>query len=140
MNTQNNSVGIIFCSKETNKQLFLLRTDPSPVWGLPGGKVEGKETFLQALQRECMEEISFWPENAKIFPIEQYTSSNKKFTYHTFYCLIKNEFLPKLNHEHIGYCWINRSTYPHPLHTGLFNTLNYEFISQKIQIIHDSLK
>lgn len=143
MNTKlknNNSVGVLFCSLRTNRHLFLLRSGKFTVWALPGGKVERNETLKQALKRECLEEISFWPENAKLFPIEQYTGVDDKFTYHTFYCMIDDEFIPTLNHEHIGYSWCDVSVHPNPLHSGLFNTLNYELIRQKIQIIHDSLK
>lgn len=137
----NNSVGVIFCAQDTNRHLFLLRNGKNVhEWGLPGGKVESGETLRVALERECREEIDFWPENPKLFPIEQYNSEDGRFIYHTFYCTIKEEFIPKLNSEHIGYTWINGSFYPKPLHRGLFNTLNYDIIKQKIAIIHDVLK
>lgn len=137
----NNSVGILFYAADTDRHLFLLRSNKSAgEWGLPGGKVERGETLRVALERECHEEINFWPTNAKLFPIEQFTSDDYKFIYHTFYCIVDREFIPSLNHEHIGYCWIASRTYPKPLHRGLFNTLNYDLIQQKISIIHDSLK
>lgn len=139
--TITNSVGVLFCSQATNNHLFLLRNGKKfQEWGLPGGKVERGESLRQALERECLEEIGFWPENAKLLPIEQFTSDDDKFLYHTFYCVVKEDFIPKLNHEHLGYCWINGNLYPKPLHRGLFNTLNYDIIRQKIQIIHDAIK
>jgi ADP-ribose pyrophosphatase YjhB (NUDIX family) len=137
----NNSVGVLFCAQDTNRHLFLLRNGrTSHEWGLPGGKVEHNETLRIALERECIEEIQFWPENAKLFPIEKFTSDDTRFAYHTFYCMLDSEFVPKLNSEHIGYCWIDSYAFPKPLHRGLFNTLNYGIIQQKIQIIHDALK
>jgi ADP-ribose pyrophosphatase YjhB (NUDIX family) len=138
---QVNGVGVMFCAADTGRHLFLLRNDrQSQVWGLPGGKVERDETLLMALERECLEEIRWWPENAKLFPIEQFTSEDGRFVYHTFYSLISTEFVPTLNHEHIGYCWIDGDTYPRPLHRGLFSTLNYDIIKQKISIIRSAIR
>jgi 8-oxo-dGTP pyrophosphatase MutT (NUDIX family) len=136
-----NSAGILFYSQETQRHLFLLRNDKRTfTWGLPGGKCERGETLIETLERECREEIDFWPERSKIFPIEQFTSDDGKFVYHTFYSIIDKEFIPKMNDEHIGYCWVRGDQYPKPLHRGLFNTLNYDIIQQKIDIIHDSIK
>lgn len=136
-----NSVGVLFCAQDTHRHLFLLRNNKSSSeWGLPGGKVEIGETLKAALERECHEEINFWPENAKLFPIEQFNSNDSNFVYHTFYCIIPSEFMPVLNHEHSGWAWIDSNIYPKPLHRGLFNTLNYNIIQQKIQIIHDAIK
>lgn len=136
-----NSVGVIFFAQNTKRHLFLLRNKKNiNEWGLPGGKVEKHESLKQALERECVEEINYWPQNAKLFPIEQFTSEDLKFIYHTFYCIVEKEFIPTLNYEHIGYAWVNPNTYPKPLHRGLFNTLNYDIIKQKIEIIHEAIK
>lgn len=141
INKSNNSVGILFCSQSTNRHLFLLRNDKKiNTWGLPGGKVEHNENLRDALQRECTEEIGFWPDKIKLFPIEQFTSDDKKFVYHTFYSFVHTEFIPILNDEHLGYCWCDINYYPKPLHRGLFNTLNYDIIKQKLVLIHDAVK
>lgn len=139
--TYNNSVGVLFCARSTGRQLFLLRNGRGPYeWGLPGGKVERGETLLGALQRECREELNTWMDSWRVFPIEQFTNEGGRFIYHTFYCPVEGEFTPILNHEHIGYCWVDSSTWPKPLHRGLFNTLNYSLIQQKIAIIRESTK
>ena len=135
------AVGILFYAENTGRHLFLLRNDmPTQTWGLPGGKVERNETLGDALRRECLEEINYWPDDIRLVPLEQFTSDDNRFVYHTFYSIIAYEFMPNLNNEHLAYCWINPNTYPKPLHRGLFNTLNYDIIRQKMQIIHTAIK
>lgn len=136
-----NSVGVLFCAQNTQRHLFLLRNDKkAQVWGLPGGKIERNETLREALERECVEELGHWPEDSKLFPIAQFMSPDERFFYHTFYCFVDKEFMPVLNDEHLAYCWVDRKIFPKPLHAGLFNTLSQSIISEKIEIIHDSIK
>jgi 8-oxo-dGTP pyrophosphatase MutT (NUDIX family) len=135
-----NGVGVLFYTKDTNRNLYLLRNQKEQVWGIPGGKVERGETLLDALERECREEVGFWPENAKLYPIECFTPNDGKFSYHTFYCAIDHEFIPRLNDEHLAYSWCDDGIIPRPLHGGLYNTLNYDTVRQKISIIRNNLK
>ena len=129
-----NAVGVLFYSRETDRILFLLRNSKDQVWSLPGGKIERGETLITALERECREEIGTWPDT-RLYPLDCYRSSDDKFVYHTFFTQVEEEFIPSLNDEHIAYAWCARGVYPKPLHTGLYNTLNYSTILEKIDII-----
>jgi 8-oxo-dGTP pyrophosphatase MutT (NUDIX family) len=100
-------------------------------WGIPGGKVDEGETLLEGLVRECMEEIQYFPNDAKLIPIQKFV--NNTFTYHTFFCKIDDEFIPVLNEEHVGYAWIDYEQYPKPLHPGLFNTVNFDVVQDKMK-------
>jgi 8-oxo-dGTP pyrophosphatase MutT (NUDIX family) len=133
------AVGIWFFSKSTNRYLYLLRNDKkySGHWGLPGGKVDNNENLLDAINRECREEMGSVPEYTKLVPIEKFTGPHNKFYYHTFFCLLEDEFIPVLNHEHIGYAWVNRDTIPKPLHPGLWATLKIEDIYKKIRTVEE---
>ena len=132
-----NAVGIWFYSTATNRYLFLLRNDSKHpnTWGLPGGKVEKNETLITAINRECTEELGSMPEYNKIVPIEKFTSPDRKFSYHTFFCTIDNEFVPLLNEEHLGYTWINSGIWPKPMHPGLWSTVNMHDVIQKIETV-----
>lgn len=132
MSKSNTSAGVFFYSTYTNRFLFLLRNDKDATfWGIPGGKLEKDETIIQGLERECHEEIQYFPNNPKLIPIQKFV--NNTFTYHTFFCPIENEFLPILNEEHIGYCWVDVHNYPKPLHPGLFNTVNFDIVKDKLE-------
>lgn len=132
MSKSNTSAGVFFYSASTNRFLFLLRSDKDATfWGIPGGKLEGNETIIQGLERECHEEIQYFPNNPKLIPIQKFV--NNTFTYHTFFCPIEDEFIPILNDEHIGYCWVDVHNYPKPLHPGLFNTVNFDVVKNKLE-------
>ena len=130
---ENTSAGVFFYAQTTNRFLFLLRTDDKNPgnWGIPGGKIEKNETLLSGIERECLEEVGFFPAEAKLVPIQKFV--NHTFTYHTFFCVLREEFMPRLNDEHSGYCWIDAEQYPKPLHPGLFNTINFDVVQTKLK-------
>ena len=135
------AVGIWFYAADTKRHLYLMRDDKkySGHWGLPGGKVEKGESLLQALRRECKEEMGFMPKYLKLIPIEKFTADGETFIYNTFYCIVEKEFTPRLNHEHVGYAWIDSELIPKPLHPGFWATLKVDDIFQRINALKDAL-
>ena len=129
---KNISGGVFFYSTQSNRYLYLLRTDAKNPgnWGIPGGKIEDSETLLEGIARECEEEIGYFPNNAKLIPIQKFV--NNTFTYHTFFCEVESEFIPVLNDEHCGYAWVGEGQYPKPLHPGLFSTVNFDVVQEKL--------
>jgi 8-oxo-dGTP pyrophosphatase MutT (NUDIX family) len=131
----NQAAGVFFFSKSTDRFLYLLRTDSKNPgnWGIPGGKIEKDETLLEGVARECEEEIGYFPNNAKLVPIQKFV--NYSFVYHTFFCEVENEFIPVLNDEHCGYAWVGGGQYPKPLHPGLFSTVNMDIVQEKLNTL-----
>jgi 8-oxo-dGTP pyrophosphatase MutT (NUDIX family) len=127
---KNTSAGLFFYCKTTGRFLYLLRSDANYAWGVPGGKIEKNETLLEGLERECLEEIGYFPKDAKLIPIQKFVNNN--FTYHTFFCAIEEEFIPYLNCEHVGYAWIGDDQHPKPMHPGLFSTVNIDIVKEKL--------
>lgn len=137
-----NAVGVWFYSLSTQRYLYLMRNDKKyqQTWGLPGGKVELNETLMQTIIRECEEELGTMPDYVRMYPIEQFTSPDQGFTYHTFFCGVTEEFRPALNREHLGYAWIDSLVLPRPMHPGLWNTVNFEIVQQKISVITSQIQ
>jgi 8-oxo-dGTP pyrophosphatase MutT (NUDIX family) len=135
------AVGVWFYSFDTKRYLYLMRNDSkySNCWGLPGGKSNPGETLMQTIERECQEELGHFPDYIRLVPLDQFTSADGAFSYHTFFCCIATEFQPILNHEHLGYAWIDTVTWPKPMHPGLWNTVNFDTIKEKIEIIKTSV-
>lgn len=133
-NMNNTAAGVFFYCGSTNRFLFLLRSDSkNPSWSIPGGKLDDNETLFEGIARECTEEIGFFDSNFKLIPIQKFI--NNTFTYHTFFCQVDEEFMPKLNNEHCGYAWVGNSLYPKPLHPGLFSTVNIDIVQEKLQAL-----
>jgi 8-oxo-dGTP pyrophosphatase MutT (NUDIX family) len=131
------AVGVWFRSKSTGRYLYLIRNDnKNPgAWGLPGGKIETGETLLGGMERECTEELGSFPAYERLIPLEKFTSADGAFEYHTWVCVVAGEFTPVLNHEHLGWAWIDAGTWPRPMHPGLWNTVNIEAVQSKILLL-----
>jgi len=131
------AVGVWFRASNTGRYLYLLRNDSKHpgAWGLPGGKVETGETLLGGMERECIEELGSFPVYRRLVPLEKFTSADLNFEYHTWVCVVAEEFQPTLNHEHLGYAWIDKGTWPKPMHPGLWSTVNIEAIQDKIDTV-----
>jgi 8-oxo-dGTP pyrophosphatase MutT (NUDIX family) len=137
-----NAVGVWFYSITTQRYLYLLRDDPRhpDTWGLPGGKIESGETMIDAMKRECQEELGFMPDYLKLVPLEKFTSADGIFAYHTFFCSVADEFTPKLNNEHVGWAWIASGKWPKPMHPGLWSTVNFDAVRNKITTMEQMIQ
>ena len=132
--------GALIYSTSTKRYLFLLRNSrQAGTWGLVGGKIEHGENVVGALMREMSEEIGGVIRDPKFIPIEKFTSENGKFVYHTFVCPVDHEFVPDLNAEHRGYCWVKLEDHPKPLHPGVWKTFKFDVVKQKLKTLEISL-
>jgi 8-oxo-dGTP pyrophosphatase MutT (NUDIX family) len=128
--------GALFYALNSKRFLFLHRArgKQGNMWGLVGGTNEGAETPWEGLKREIVEEIG--PiEIKKTIPLETFISNDNKFSFHTYLCVVKEDFIPTLNEEHDGYAWVSFSQWPKPLHHGLRNTLQNKNNLAKLQTV-----
>ena len=129
--------GALFYALKTKRFLLLHRTQSKQknVWGLVGGTNGKDELPWPALQREISEEIGETPDILKTIPLETFVSNDQKFKFHTYLCVVGNEFIPKLNKEHNGYAWCAFNCWPKPLHNGLKNTLTNKVNLSKLETV-----
>lgn len=134
-------VGTFIYSTSTHRYLFILRNTKkyAGTWGLAGGAIEAGENLLESLHRELTEELGYDFSGTKVIPIEKFTSDKNNFSYHTFIIPVAEEFVPKLNYEHRGYCWVELDDHPKPLHPGVWRTINFKEVIGKIKTIESIL-
>ena len=135
------AAGALFYSANTHRYLFLLRDGDKyhDTWGIVGGKVESGESIIDCLNREMVEELGFQPTTIKTIPVDLFISPDTRFEYHTFVCIVRDEFIPTLNEEHKGYCWTTLDGMPKPLHPGLFNSINMDELKAKFKNIDSTV-
>lgn len=131
--------GALFYAKSTKRFLLLQKSHGKHegTWGLVGGTTIPGETPWEGLQREIKEEIGTIPSIIKTIPLETFVSNDKVFNFHTYLCVIDNEFIPILSDEHQGWAWATVDRAPKPLHQGLRNSFSSKVIRTKLQTIFD---
>jgi 8-oxo-dGTP pyrophosphatase MutT (NUDIX family) len=140
INTVKDSIvcsGALFYSTVTKRILLLQKSNGKHrgTWSLVGGTVGKDENAWQSLLREIKEEIGDLPTIIKSIPLETFVSNDKIFHFHTFLCVVKNEFIPNLSEEHCGYSWTSIDLSPRPLHQGLRSSFSNKNIRNKLQTV-----
>lgn len=134
--------GALFYARSTGRLLLLQKASGKHqgTWGLVGGtNIEGESPW-QGLQREIQEEIGFLPEIIKSIPLETFVSNDSIFNFHTFLCVIEEEFVPTLSKEHLGWAWSTVDHSPKPLHQGLRSSFSNKMIRNKLETIFEIAK
>lgn len=132
--------GGLILALDTKKICLQLRGEDGKyngTWSFWGGKKEKEEKPIETLLREMREELGILPDIQKIYPIHKYVSQDKNFEYNAFVVTVFEEFIPSLNRESSGYCWVDFGTYPKPLHRGAKSVLNSKTVQKKIKTIID---
>lgn len=115
------AVGTLFVAVKTTRILLNLRAlhkTHSQEWSLWGGMVESGEQPKEALLRELTEEMGDIPDIERIYPFDIYQSRDGHFKYYSFVSVVEDEFIPVLNSESCGYCWVDLGQWPKPMHQG----------------------
>ena len=131
--------GALIISKNTHRFLLVQKANGKNhgKWGLVGGTNLEGESAWQGLTREIEEEIGAMPDFKKIIPLEKFVSYDSLFNFHTYLCIIENEFVPSLSNEHIAWGWFDLNNLPKPVHKGLDLSLRNRIIQTKIQTVID---
>lgn len=134
--------GALFYAKSTRRILLLQKSNGKHqgTWGLVGGTNLQNENPWQGLQREIQEEIGIIPNIIKTIPLETFVSNDKVFNFHTYLCVIQEEFIPNLSEEHIAYAWSSIDYAPKPLHQGLRNSFSNKTIRSKLQTVFEIIE
>ena len=133
--------GCLFLAIDTGRVMLQQRSSNSShprTWGFFGGKGEKAERPIQTLLRELEEEIGLLPGVEKVYPLNNFVSPDKKFIYNTFVVAVYEEFVPVLNNESDGFCWVKIGNWPRPLHPGVKAQLFNKDIIKKIKTIHNN--
>lgn len=131
--------GALFYAKSSKRILLLQKSAGrhAGTWGLVGGTTDLGESAWQGLQREISEEIGHPPEIIKTVPLETFVSNDTVFNFHTYLCVVNNEFVPILSAEHSGWAWSNIDSAPKPLHQGLRSSFGNRAVRNKLQTVFD---
>lgn len=128
--------GAIIFARSTHRILLLQKGTGKHAgkFVIPGGTNLGNESSYNCLIRELDEEIGE-TNIVKTIPLDRFVSSDSKFNFHTYFCIVDDEFIPKLSSEHTAWGWFVITHLPKPLHQGFTLSLRNRVIQEKINTI-----
>lgn len=129
--------GALLFARSTHRVLLLQKREGKHAgkWGIVGGTNNNNETAWQCLLREVHEEIGVSDNIKKTFPLDRFVSTDSLFNFHTYFCMVDEEFVPVLSDEHIAWGWFCLDHLPKPIHRGLQLSLKNRVIQNKIKTI-----
>jgi hypothetical protein len=77
------------------------------------------------------------PTVIKTIPLETFVSNDTVFNFHTYLCVVQDEFMPVLSDEHCAWAWSTIDYAPKPLHQGLRNSFSNKTIRTKLQTVFE---
>ena len=102
---------------ETGTRILLVKHTYITGWYLPGGKVEKKETILEAFSRELQEELGLVPNESRLFGVYESCAEGKRDTIVVLIC--KGVFgMPTQHGEIAEACFFEMSALPRDLSPG----------------------
>jgi 8-oxo-dGTP pyrophosphatase MutT (NUDIX family) len=110
--------GIMPICPTTGNILLVLRgpqVNEPGTWGIPGGAIDGNESFGSAAKRELQEELSYSGQ-VEIHPAFQFQKGT--FTFQNFFGVVPEEFEVQLDWENEDHGWFALNALPSPLHFG----------------------
>jgi len=134
--------GALIYARNTHRFLLLQKAygKHQGTWGLVGGTTIEGENPWQGLQREIAEEIGSVPAIKKTLPLETFVSNDHVFHFHTYLCVVEDEFVPVLSDEHSAWAWAVMDQAPKPLHQGLRTSFTNRAIRTKLQTVFDIIE
>lgn len=131
--------GALFYARTTGRILLLQKQHGkhAGTWGLVGGTNDLGESAWQGLQREINEEIGSPSNILKTMPLETFVSNDSVFSFHTYLCVVQDEFVPVLSDEHCAWAWSTIDGAPKPLHQALRSSFGNKSMRTKLQTVFD---
>ena len=128
-----------------DNKILIVRREPGDYLGgyfeLPGGGIDGGETFAEAVKREAFEEVGLRVSKVlKIFPGFDYTTPSKPKVRQINFLVEATDHNVKLSAEHDAWKWIDLASLPTlPLTDVIRECIKAAFVKAALEPINSKI-